>query len=83
MGTGQRDVRDAFIASQNRIISMALIHEKLYQTKHLARIDFASYVRDLVLCIYQSYGKDPKSIRLEIAVEKANLNIDTAYPPAA
>ena len=80
MGLEDGEIRDALIQSQNRVASMALIHEKLYQSKNIARLDFGNYVRDLVFAIYHSFGKDPESIRPEITIEKAGLDIDTAIP---
>jgi PAS domain S-box-containing protein len=80
MGIRDPQVRDSFIESQNRVMSMALIHEKLYQSKNLARLAFANYVNELVLCIYHSYGRDPQAIRPEINIGKAELDIDTAIP---
>ncbi len=42
--------------SQNRIMSMSLIHEKLYQSKDMAKIDFKNYIRDVTKGLLQSYG---------------------------
>ncbi len=69
-----------FRESQARVRSMALIHEKLYQSKDLARIDFDSYVRDLMVYLFRSYAANPDQIRPHIATENMFLAIDTAIP---
>lgn len=73
-------LKEALIESQNRVMSMALIHEKLYQSQGLARIDFPVYLRDLVLCLYHSYGVSAEQIEPVLAIGKASLDIDTAIP---
>jgi PAS domain S-box-containing protein len=70
---------DMFHESQNRIRSMALIHEKLYQSPDLSRVEFASYVRDLLSLLLRSYAARPR-IELDIAVENAALSIEQAVP---
>ncbi len=70
---------DMFTDSQNRITSMALIHEKLYQSKGLAKIDFDDYIRDLVNGLFQSYGANG-NIKLIIDVRDVSLGIDSAIP---
>ncbi len=71
---------NAFKESQNRIKSMALIHEKLYQAKSLAKINFAEYVRDLSENLFQSYDAYSRKITLEMNVQNVFLGIDTAIP---
>ncbi len=65
--------------SQNRIRSMALIHEKLYQSETFTNIDFGGYVETLVYGLARSYGVSD-SIAIKIEVEDAFLDIDTAIP---
>lgn len=72
--------RELFIESQNRVKSLALIHEKLYRSKDLARIDFAEYIRDLVYYLFYTYISNPESIKLNFILEKLNLNIETGIP---
>jgi two-component sensor histidine kinase/HAMP domain-containing protein len=67
-----------FRESQNRVKSMALIHEKLYRSESLARIDFGEYVRDLSRTIIRTYN--PTGVVLEIDVEGIFLGVDTAIP---
>ncbi|MEK7728690.1 MAG: histidine kinase dimerization/phosphoacceptor domain -containing protein [candidate division KSB1 bacterium] len=69
-----------FTESMNRIKSMALIHEKLYQSKDFAKIDFAEYVRNLTNHLYRSYVINSNLIKFEIHVEDVSLNVDTAIP---
>jgi two-component sensor histidine kinase len=69
-----------FTESQNRIKSMALIHEKLYQSKDLAKIDFAEYVRNLTNHLYRSYVVNANLISLKLNIENIHLNVDTAIP---
>ncbi len=66
--------------SQNRIISMALIHEELYQAKDLASVDFADYVDNLARNLIASFSIDPEMIELSINVEDIRLVVDTAIP---
>ena len=68
-----------FKDSQNRIKSMALIHEKLYQSKNMACIDFARYIRNLVDHLFQSYRTHP-NIRINMDIGEVLLDIDTAIP---
>ncbi|MHB9029351.1 MAG: sensor histidine kinase [Candidatus Latescibacterota bacterium] len=72
----------AFKDSQNRIFSMALIHEKLYQSESLARIDLSEYIPSLVSNLFISYGANEAAIRAELHVEKISLDIDTVIPCA-
>ncbi|MEE9401297.1 MAG: histidine kinase dimerization/phosphoacceptor domain -containing protein, partial [Dehalococcoidia bacterium] len=66
--------------SQNRIKSMALVHEQLYQSEGLARVDFAEYIRNLATYLLRSYGVNPDAITLKIDADDVSLDIDTAIP---
>jgi len=65
--------------SQGRVKSMALIHEKLYQTSDLARINVAEYIRSLTMNLFHSYTVKP-GIKLSMDVGELYFNIDTAVP---
>ena len=71
---------DMLKASQYRIMSMALVHDELYRSKELTRIDFSSYVRSLVENLHHSYVKSPEKIRLHFQLEDIPLVVDTAIP---
>ena len=66
--------------SQNRIISMALIHEKLYRSENFSRIDLKEYIDDLVSGLFQSYGISEDKVALNINAENVLLGIDSAIP---
>ena len=69
-----------FRESQDRIRSMALIHETLYQSQDLARLDLALYIHTLSAQLVQSYNVDPQRITVRIQVEPVILDIDQAIP---
>ena len=71
---------DMFRDSQNRVNSMGLIHERLYQASDLARIDFAEYIQDLANNLFYSYAGNSESIELRIQVESIYLDVDTGIP---
>ncbi len=68
-----------FEESQGRIRSMALIHEKLYQSESLATVDLADYVRTLVTQLMRTYTWND-NVTLELRLEPAAVSIDTAVP---
>ncbi len=59
--------------SQNRVKSMALIHEKLYQSRDLGRIDFGQYTRELVAHLIRSYGVVRSNLNVRIEMDDAKL----------
>ena len=69
-----------FKDSQHRIRSMALVHEKLYQSKDLSKIDFGQYLQNLVVYLVHSYQVDSGRVRMKIDVGDAALDINTAIP---
>jgi len=66
--------------SQNRIKSMALIHEKLYQSNNMANINFPEYVNSLISNLQQSYSFRMDRINVIKNIENVSFNIDTAIP---
>lgn len=64
--------------SQNRITSMALIHEQLHDSSNLFKIDFYQYITALVEYINNSYSI--KEITFDLDVIETDLNIETAHP---
>jgi two-component system, sensor histidine kinase PdtaS len=68
-----------FQESQGRIHSMALIHEKLYQSETLASVDLADYVRTLANTLVRTYTSNA-DVKLETRLEPASVSIDTALP---
>lgn len=70
----------SFRDSQDRIKAMALIHERLYQSRDLASINFAEYVNNLAGFLFHSYVQDPDQIFLTVNVRDVILEIDQAIP---
>ncbi len=66
--------------SQSRVKSMALVHEKLYQSHNLAEIDFGDYLRVLVAQLFRSYGIAQESVQMAINVDAVSLGVDRAIP---
>jgi two-component sensor histidine kinase len=73
--SGDPEVLRKLEDSQNRIRTIALIHEQLYQQTELARIDTQSYLQVLAQHLIQSYGKT-EQVRLELDVDNLNLDLD-------
>ena len=69
-----------FEESQNRITSMLLVHEKLYQSKDLAKIDLNEYIQDMVKGLFQAYGEYSGRIKLNTQVQEISLGINSAIP---
>ncbi len=74
------EAHEIFRESQNRVKSMSLIHEVLYQSKNLAEIDFGAYVRSLISGLYGSFGVDSNRIVSEIEVSDISIGIEFATP---
>ncbi|MBN1168006.1 MAG: PAS domain S-box protein [Methanospirillaceae archaeon] len=66
--------------SQNRIKSIALVHEKVYQSESLDRIDYNDYLKKITMHVFESYLIDPNQITLHISSEKVFLPVDKAVP---
>lgn len=64
----------------NRITAMSLIHERLYRTEDMARIDFKHYISDLVNDLFQSYSVTEGRILLKSDVIDVQMDIDKAIP---
>jgi PAS domain S-box-containing protein len=73
-------VRSVFNDSQHRILSMALIHQELYQSQDLARVDFGAYIRSLSRNLLASYGDQGGKVSLEVDADSALMVVDTAIP---
>jgi len=71
-----------FRESQSRIFSMALIHEKLYQSKQLAKIDLAEYIKSLAANLFLSYGVTESKVKLVVDVDDVNLDAGAVVPCA-
>jgi two-component sensor histidine kinase len=71
-----------FKESQNRVYSMALIHEKLYQSESLSQIDFPEYITSLTSYLFTSYGAAGRAIRPRILVKDVILDVDATIPCA-
>ncbi len=69
-----------FSDSQNRIYAMSLIHEQLYQSSHLGRIEFASYLQSLLSNLCVGYGLHQQPVQQKLELEPISLNIETAIP---
>lgn len=71
---------DIFKESQNRTRSMALIHERLYQTHDLKQIDFGDYIQRLSRELIQTYDAELGKIDLTVDAENILIDINTAVP---
>ena len=71
---------EMFRDSCNRVRSMALVHENLYQSKNYAKVNFSEYIETLIMNLFQVYRVNNDRINLEQEIDVVALNIDTAIP---
>jgi len=73
-------VKEIFEFTQDRIMLMAMVHEKLYQSENLSEIDFARFVKDLSDSLIRSYSIEENRVSLILNVKNVSLGIDKAIP---
>jgi len=75
-----KQILEIFQESQNRIKAMALIHETLFQSPDLSRVDSGIYINKLANALFQVFGTRHQQIELIVAAEGIFLAIDDAVP---
>jgi len=80
--TENPEARLALEESQQRVHSMALIHEHLYSGDHLDRIEFSEYARELVEQLYSATVQERKRISFRFDSDPIELGVDRAVPCA-
>ena len=76
----ETETLDILRESQGRVRSMAMIHEKLYQSPNFTRIDFKDYIEKLVSSLIYTYKVQGQDIKQVLEVRDVEMNIDTAIP---
>ena len=74
------NVLQIFGEMENRIKTMALVHEKLYQTKDLSRVDLKEYFNDLLSLLVRSYKELSGGITINTVMDSVSVTIDYAIP---
>jgi two-component sensor histidine kinase/ABC-type uncharacterized transport system substrate-binding protein len=74
------DLRKIFSESRNRIAAMALVHEKLYQSKDFIEINLKEYIQTLIDNLFSSYNINKESVRLKTEIDNVHLDIDRLIP---
>ena len=77
---GDERLFEIFGETQNRIRSMALIHDKLFRSKRMSEVDFGNYINSLISELSNFYRTDPHRIRIHQEIEKFSLDIGKAIP---
>ncbi len=70
------EARESLDESRQRVRSMALVHETLYKSHDLSKLDFSAYLRQLMRDLLRSYGAS--QVQLEVDVGEQPLDVDTA-----
>ncbi len=73
-------VLEIFRETENRILSMALVHQNLYKSKDLSRIGLKNYLEDLIDSLLKSYAVSSGRISFNLDTENVPVSIDTAIP---
>ncbi|HYG75135.1 MAG TPA: sensor histidine kinase [Planctomycetota bacterium] len=76
----EESVREAFRENENRIKSMALVHEKLYQSGNLGQVNIRDYIDSLATGVLRSYDDRSRRIKLNLDIPETHLPIDKALP---
>jgi len=71
---------EIFESSQNRVKSMAIIHERFYQSEDMSRIDFAKYTQSLMSHLFSAHGINPGAVKLNLKIKDVFLDLNTAIP---
>lgn len=71
---------DVLKESQNRIKTMAIVHEELYRSPNLTNINFKEYLERLLSNLFYSYGVNGEFIETKFDLEESTISIDTAIP---
>ena len=79
-GAGDETTRGGLRDVMYRVRSMALVHEKLYQSTDLARIDFAEYTRSLLNYLWRAHGSATAAVGLTLELEPLALPVNIAVP---
>jgi two-component sensor histidine kinase len=72
-------MQEVMLASQNRVHSMGILHQKLYQSEHLAFIEMKNYFENLCINILDSYNETDR-IKVNIEMKELEMDVDTAVP---
>jgi two-component sensor histidine kinase len=75
-----RDIQNIIVVMQNRIRSMAIIHEELYRSGDFANIEFKSCIQNITDGLLSAYAADPSLITIKLDFESLRLSIDTSMP---
>lgn len=75
-----KNALNAVQESKNRVASMAMIHQKLYQGENLAAIEMKDYFKTIGSAIIDSFGKKAKQVSLDVEMGQIELDVDTAVP---
>lgn len=75
-----KNALDAVIEGQNRVKSMALIHQNLYQTDELSSLSIHEYIENLIESLFRSFGVTESQVSSKLEIEDIKFDIDTIIP---
>jgi PAS domain S-box-containing protein len=77
---GNAEIKAVLQDVTHRVRSMALVHEKLYQSADMARVEFAEYAEGLLHYLWRAHGTSSSGIRLSLDLEPVALSVNAAVP---
>jgi two-component sensor histidine kinase len=78
--TEDENLKKIMAEARNRISSMALIHQKIYQSGNLSSVDFQAYIEQMAQSIDTNFNNEKKDIKYNIYTNGISLDIDTSIP---